>query len=114
MLRRLAPWGGMSMIAIALLATTDARSVTAFDGHHDRYGISRYPAFNYRNYRNYRVPSGFRSYGYPARGYGYGSYQFHPFGPHYDYHAPRVVPHNDHLDIIPGHFHSHHAGRRGW
>ncbi len=32
---------------------------------------------------------------------------------HYDYHPPVVVPHGNHLDVIPGHYDWHDTGHRG-
>jgi hypothetical protein len=29
---------------------------------------------------------------------------------HYDYHPTRVVPHGNHYDVIPGHYHYHRTG----
>jgi len=29
---------------------------------------------------------------------------------HLDYHPPRLVPHGNHLDRIPGHYHLHRSG----
>ena len=29
---------------------------------------------------------------------------------HYDYHQPSLVPHGDHYDYVPGHYHYHRSG----
>lgn len=65
------------------------------------YGQSFRPSYNY-----YRSFGHSRSYG----GYGgYGGYH-HPRQPHYDYHAPTLIPHGNHLDYVPGHYDFHHRG----
>ncbi|NNJ25983.1 hypothetical protein [Alienimonas chondri] len=59
----------------------------------------------------------YRSRGDSLTGFGYGrSYGRDVHTPaaghagHYDFHAPEVVRHGDHLDVIPGHYDYHGAG----
>ena len=73
------------------------------------YGRSHRPRYNYsRAYHSSRA--------YHGRRGGYGGYSgsyHHPRVPHYDYHAPSLVPHGNHLDYIPGHYDFHHGGHIG-
>ena len=46
---------------------------------------------------------------YPSTGYYPATPTFHNTS-HYDYHNPTVVPHNGHLDVLPGHYDYHQSG----
>ena len=41
-------------------------------------------------------------------------HQVYNHGGHYDYHAPSVTWHGNHLDYMSGHFDYHQTGRRGY
>ncbi len=77
------------------------------------YGYNAYrPAYRGSSLsygRSFRSPyvsgyggTGYRSYA-PA-------YNYHPHTPHYDYHAPTVIPHRGHYDVVPGHYDFHRGG----
>ena len=63
---------------------------------------------------------GHRGYGHVQRSYyggGYGGWHGHGHGhsrwhdtSHYDYHGPSLVPHGNHYDYVPGHYHFHREG----
>ena len=109
---RLTKWIGISALAVGLLAFADAPRAQAGDGFSlrlGRFGIStgRYGNYGYHaapRYRNYYrgYTPRYRSY------YGHG----HHGTPHYDYHGPSLVPHNGHLDYVPGHY-DFHRGHHG-
>ncbi|HEX6987798.1 MAG TPA: hypothetical protein VF170_20625 [Planctomycetaceae bacterium] len=64
------------------------------DGHHDGYRGSRYDG--YRGARRFSSPhAGYRTWHDTS---------------HYDYHPTTVVPHGNHYDVIPGHYHYHRSG----
>ena len=78
-----------------------------------------YPSYHFGGYHSYTPSyySRYQSFGpryqsYYGGYYGYGGrYQsyYHPPYPHLDYHPPVVVPHGNHLDLIPGHYDLHYG-----
>ncbi|QDT16573.1 hypothetical protein [Alienimonas californiensis] len=52
-----------------------------------------------------------RGYGQSGYGSGYGLGNSQHGSGHYDYHAPEIVPHGDHLDVTPGHYDFHQSHR---
>ncbi|MEX0716938.1 MAG: hypothetical protein WD066_10135 [Planctomycetaceae bacterium] len=52
----------------------------------------------------------YQSFYNPSYGnWGYSQPYWHDTS-HYDYHPTRIVPHGNHYDVIPGHYHLHHSG----
>ena len=81
-------------------------------GYRNNYGGygSSYGRSGYGNYNSGYGYSGVRSSGY--RGYSNNSYGGYGGG-HYDYHPTTVVPHGNHYDVVPGHYH-YHQGSHGY
>lgn len=113
---RLFKLAAIPVLAIGLAFITSGAQADA-----GGFGIS-IGNYGYRGYggRSYRPSYGraYRpSYNY-SRVYGghYGGHyggSHHPRVLHYDYHAPTLVPHGNHLDYIPGHYDSHRGGHYG-
>lgn len=99
--------------AALLIGQSDASAQCAYGGYGRGIGIGYgAPAygFNYSRFSNPRSSLSISFGRYPAyRGYGYGGLRQRG---HYDYHPPRVVPHGNHYDYIPGHYHWHRG--RHW
>lgn len=114
-----------TIAAAGLLAsapdTADAQVRFSIGIGNGGYGYGNYGG--YGGYRGY----GFNNYGgYGGWGGGYGGYGGYGFnnyggygggyGPvwhdtsHYDYYPTTVVPHGNHYDVLPGHYHYHNTG----
>ena len=116
---RLLKLAGIPVLAVGLALMTGGAEADAggfsisignygyrgYGGYHSlrpSYGPSIYYGRSFRPTYNYS-----RSYGHSRyRGLG------HPRAPHYDYHAPTLIPHGNHFDYIPGHWDYHHRGHR--
>jgi len=97
-------------IALALMTNPPQADAGGFSFSFGRAGIGNYGHHGHRNhYRSYRVPS-YRSY-YPGYQSNFGRRYYHPRRPHLDYHGPTLVPHGNHLDLIPGHYDLHYGNR---
>lgn len=79
-----------------------------YGGHHSlrpSYGPSIYYGRSFRPSYNYS-----RTYYHSGHHAGHHGGYHHPRRPHYDYHAPTLVPHGNHYDYVPGHWDFHHRG----
>ena len=97
---------------LALMTGGQKADAGGFSIHIGNYGYGNYGG--YRSYRPTYNPSTYYRHGRthaPTYNYyrSYGGYH-HPVRPHYDYHAPSLVPHGNHLDYVPGHYDFHHGG----
>ena len=95
---------GGFLMTVALIAAGAATQAQAGHGHKHHHNHSY--GYGYGGYGGgYVTPN----YGY----YGYGSpwrqSYYHNTG-HYDYHPTTVVPHGNHLHVIPGHYDWHNTG----
>jgi hypothetical protein len=101
-------------LAIAFVAfawTVGSTSTAEAQGIHYR---SRGVHIDVGNPHGYGYHRGYRSYGYAPSYHhgGWGAYYHSGFRSrgHYDYYPPRVIPHGDHYDVIPGHYRYHRGG----
>ena len=97
-------WIAAPMLAIGLLAVTDAPPAEAQGFSFGSRGLSiqfgqRYPSYYTRAPSCY-YPS------YNSHRYQYRSPIRHNYG-HYDYHPSRVYRHGYHYDLVPRHFNNH-------
>jgi hypothetical protein len=117
---RLLKFAGIPVLAIGLALITggaeaDAGGFGISIGNYGYRGYSGHGAYRPNYGRSYR-PSYNYSRVYQGRYGGYGGHGgggHHPRVPHYDYHAPTLVPHGNHLDYIPGHYDYHRGGHYG-
>ncbi len=96
-------------------------------GHHHRQQYHGHQHGHQHGYsRGIRITSNFGGYGvgFSAPNVPYGLYtappfQYRGYSPpvttyhdtsHYDYHPGYVLPHGNHLDVVPGHYHFHRDG----
>ena len=92
--------------------TADAQvrfSIGIGNGGYGNYGgFGGYRGYGFNNYGGYR--GGYGGYSHYGHG-GYGNYgrAWHDTS-HYDYHPTTVVPHGNHYDVVPGHYHWHNTG----
>lgn len=109
----------MALLGDAPAANAGGFSITVGSGG---YG---YGGYGYGN-SGYRYSSGYRG-GHGRSGYNNGHRAFGPTvhprvhsryrsgyrgytRPHYDYHAPSLVPHGNHYHYQPGHYDKHYGG----
>ena len=80
-------------------------------GGHSGYGSKFGYGNNFGNrYRNSRYGWGSgHAYGHGGIQHGVRRPVYHDTS-HYDYHRPRIVPHGNHFDLIPGHYNFHRTG----
>lgn len=104
-------------LALTLLAITDSPNASAqgfsiqvggfgiSNGHHghQHFGPSIRPI---QRVQSYRVQPVRRYSAYPN----FGRTPYFHNTTHLDYHGPKLVPHNGHLDYVPGHYHVHQTG----
>ncbi len=108
-------------LSVVLSSQASAQHFRHGHGHGHRHGGYSSPRFSislgYGGYSGFgQGYSGFNSgygghsghVGYPVYG-GYHPHIWHDTS-HYDYHAPSLVPHGNHYDYVPGHYHQHQTG----
>lgn len=109
---RIIKWIGIPVLAIALVAAMEAPKAEAGNGFSLRiggFGISTGHHGYHRSYRSAyqpRVYNNYRSYNHGI----YGHRGFYHDTTHLHYHRPQLVPHNGHLDYVPGHYDVHRTG----
>lgn len=97
--------------AALLIGQSDASAQCAYGGYDRGVGIG-YGGIGYGlSYNRFVSPRSSLSISfgsYPAyRNYGYGYGRGFRQRGHYDYYPPALVPHGNHYDYIPGHYHWH-------
>lgn len=113
---RLFKLASIPVLAIGLAFITSGAQADAggFSFSIGNHGYRSYGVRSGHGYRSAYYGRSYRpSYNY-SRVYGshYGGYH-QPRGGHYDYHAPTLVPHGNHLDYVPGHYDYHRGGHYG-
>lgn len=110
-------WIGIPVLAVAMLLISDTSEAKSqgFSLQVGRFGVSNFGGYSNRGFGGYNSNRSYRSnyhYGTPVYRSNYrSSYRsYRPVTPHYDYHAPTVVPHGNHLDYVPGHYDLHYGG----
>ena len=110
-------WLGVPALAAAMLVFGDTPKADAqgFSLQIGRFGVSNYGHSSYRNYGGYRSYRPSYHVGTPiySSRYRSGYRAYNSVQPHYDYHAPSLVPHGNHLDYVPGHYDLHYGSHHG-
>jgi len=122
---RLLKFSVLPMLTLGLVLMAGAKEADAggFSIQIGNYGAGNYGYGNqacrgYGGYQSLRP-----SYGpsiYYGRSYrpSFNSYQsyggYRSNRAHYDYHAPSLYRHGNHLDYVPGHYDIHHGGHGGY
>jgi hypothetical protein len=115
------------VLAVAMVLGGDAPTADAggfsitIGGGGYGYGVPSYRGYSsgYRGYSSHygSYNNGHRAYGpivYPGSSLRYSSgFRGGYSQPHYDYHAPSLVPHRGHYHYQPGHYDLHY-GRHGY
>lgn len=113
---------GVPVLAVAMVLAGETPKADA-GGLSITFGTGGYAVPGYRyssgysgyGYSGYRSNYGHRAFGpviYPSSGIRYHSGYRGSRTPHYDYHAPSIVPHGNHFHYQPGHYDLHY-GRHG-
>ncbi len=96
-------------LAIALLAVTDAPSADAGNGFSMQIGGLGISTGHGHGHGGHGWGPSIRPV-YPIHGGHWGHRPFFHDTSHFDYHPPQLVPHNGHIDFVPGHYDLHRTG----